>query len=191
MVILLILSWRLFLMEGTLPHFTSGSKLHLLHHLPSSSLEFDNPASYESSPSRQLTYNYLLPINLWLLISPSDLLCDWSMGVIDIITGFSDPRNIFTILFWTFIILLCKRSNLLFHFSSSHHLSAYFCISNKTNGFSGLISIALLIITSSFLPASNLFFPVGFVVAERVLFLPSMGYSLLIATSFVKIFQKR
>jgi len=157
MLILLILSWRLLLMEGTLPHFT----------------KFDNPASYESSPSRQLTYNYLLPINLWLLISPSDLLCDWSMGVIDIITGFSDPRNIFTILFWTFIILL-----------------SYFCISNKTNGFSGLISIALLIITSSFLPASNLFFPVGFVVAERVLFLPSMGYSLLIATSFVKIFQK-
>lgn len=31
-----------------------------------------------------------------------------------------------------------------------------------------------------FLPASNLFFRVGFVVAERVLYLPSMGFCMLI-----------
>lgn len=35
--------------------------------------------------------------------------------------------------------------------------------------------------TFTFLPASNLFFLVGFVVAERVLFLPSMGFCILIA----------
>ena len=32
-----------------------------------------------------------------------------------------------------------------------------------------------------FLPASNLFFPVGFVVAERVLYVPSMGFCILVA----------
>lgn len=32
-----------------------------------------------------------------------------------------------------------------------------------------------------FLPASNLFFPVGFVVAERVLYMPSMGFCMLTA----------
>lgn len=31
-----------------------------------------------------------------------------------------------------------------------------------------------------FLPASNLFFPVGFVIAERVLYAPSMGFCMLI-----------
>lgn len=31
-----------------------------------------------------------------------------------------------------------------------------------------------------FLPASNLFFRVGFVVAERILYLPSMGFCLLV-----------
>jgi protein O-mannosyl-transferase len=31
-----------------------------------------------------------------------------------------------------------------------------------------------------FLPASNLFFPVGFVVAERVLYMPSMGFCILV-----------
>jgi len=42
-----------------------------------------------------------------------------------------------------------------------------------------LFSLALLILP--FLPASNLFFPVGFVVAERVLYLPSLGVCLLVA----------
>ena len=32
-----------------------------------------------------------------------------------------------------------------------------------------------------FIPASNLFFPVGFVVAERVLYMPSMGFCMLVA----------
>lgn len=41
--------------------------------------------------------------------------------------------------------------------------------------------IALGISTLSFLPASNLFFYVGFVVAERILYIPSLGYCLLIA----------
>lgn len=35
-----------------------------------------------------------------------------------------------------------------------------------------------------FLPASNLFFPVGFVIAERVLYMPSMGFCILIAYGF-------
>lgn len=39
--------------------------------------------------------------------------------------------------------------------------------------------LALLILP--FLPASNLFFPVGFVVAERVLYMPSMGFCMLVA----------
>ena len=35
-----------------------------------------------------------------------------------------------------------------------------------------------------FIPASNLFFPVGFVIAERVLYMPSMGFCLLVAYGF-------
>ena len=42
-----------------------------------------------------------------------------------------------------------------------------------------LVSVGIL--TLSFLPASNLFFYVGFVVAERILYIPSIGYCLLIA----------
>lgn len=41
-----------------------------------------------------------------------------------------------------------------------------------------------------FLPASNLFFPVGFVIAERVLYMPSMGYCLLVAYGFQLLTEK-
>ena len=42
-----------------------------------------------------------------------------------------------------------------------------------------VLGLALLVLP--FVPASNLFFPVGFVVAERVLYLPSMGQCFLVA----------
>lgn len=41
------------------------------------------------------------------------------------------------------------------------------------------MSLALMIIP--FIPATNLFFYVGFVIAERILYIPSIGYCLLIA----------
>ena len=41
-----------------------------------------------------------------------------------------------------------------------------------------IISLALLIVP--FLPATNLFFRVGFVLAERVLYLPSIGYCVIL-----------
>ena len=46
-----------------------------------------------------------------------------------------------------------------------------------------LLLVSLSWVVIPFLPASNLFFPVGFVVAERVLYLPSMGFCLLVALS--------
>lgn len=48
----------------------------------------------------------------------------------------------------------------------------------NTAATAAILSIALLAFT--FLPASNLLFYVGFVVAERILYLPSVGYCLLI-----------
>uniref|UniRef100_A0A4X2K2T8 Transmembrane O-mannosyltransferase targeting cadherins 1 n=1 Tax=Vombatus ursinus TaxID=29139 RepID=A0A4X2K2T8_VOMUR len=41
------------------------------------------------------------------------------------------------------------------------------------------VLVGLLFLVFPFLPASNLFFNVGFVVAERVLYMPSMGYCIL------------
>lgn len=57
---------------------------------------FDNPASVSPSPSRQLTYNYLVSVNLRLLLFPNDLCCDWTMGTIELIKSVYDLRNMMT-----------------------------------------------------------------------------------------------
>lgn len=46
--------------------------------------------------------------------------------------------------------------------------------------------MGLAILTFPFLPASNIFFNVGFVLAERILYIPSAGYCLLITVGLHK-----
>lgn len=56
----------------------------------------------------------------------------------------------------------------------------------KLNSASATL-ISITILALPFLPASNLFFYVGFVVAERILYLPSVGYCLLIGLGLGKL----
>jgi len=50
---------------------------------------------------------------------------------------------------------------------------------------SRLFTMALAIVLIPFLPATNVFFPVGTVIAERLLYLPSLGFCIVIAWMFV------
>ncbi|KAK2838371.1 hypothetical protein Q7C36_013185 [Tachysurus vachellii] len=127
---------------------------------------FDNPAAVSSTPARQLTFNYLLPVNAWLLLNPSELCCDWTMGTIPLVESLLDPRNLATLAFYVLLGLLA------YHSLRHAHSSA------KT------VLMALSLLVLPFIPASNLFFPVGFVVAERVLYVPSMGFCVLVAHGF-------
>lgn len=56
--------------------------------------------------------------------------------------------------------------------------------------FSTTNSLALSLLILPFVPASNIFFKVGFVIAERALLLPSAGYCILIVLGGKKL-QKR
>ncbi|ETE66199.1 Transmembrane and TPR repeat-containing protein 1, partial [Ophiophagus hannah] len=49
------------------------------------------------------------------------------------------------------------------------------------------ILVGLLFLIFPFIPASNLFFRVGFVVAERILYMPSMGYCILLVHGLNKL----
>lgn len=64
---------------------------------------FDNPAAVSPSPARQLTFNYLLPVNAWLLLNPSELCCDWTMGTIPLVESLLDVRNVATLIFFCFL----------------------------------------------------------------------------------------
>nr|XP_040018143.1 protein O-mannosyl-transferase TMTC3 [Gasterosteus aculeatus aculeatus]XP_040018144.1 protein O-mannosyl-transferase TMTC3 [Gasterosteus aculeatus aculeatus]XP_040018146.1 protein O-mannosyl-transferase TMTC3 [Gasterosteus aculeatus aculeatus]XP_040018147.1 protein O-mannosyl-transferase TMTC3 [Gasterosteus aculeatus aculeatus] len=127
---------------------------------------FDNPAAVSHTPTRQLTFNYLLPVNAWLLLNPSELCCDWTMGTIPLVESLLDLRNLATLVFYASLGLLA------YHSLRYRHSSARTVI------------MALSLMVLPFIPASNLFFPVGFVVAERVLYVPSMGFCVLVAHGF-------
>jgi len=61
---------------------------------------FDNPAAAAPAPARHLTFNYLLPVNTWLLLCPTYLCCDWTMGTIALIESVIDVRNLATLMFY-------------------------------------------------------------------------------------------
>eukprot|EP00617_Octactis_speculum_P026000 CAMPEP_0185745562 /NCGR_PEP_ID=MMETSP1174-20130828/3935_1 /TAXON_ID=35687 /ORGANISM="Dictyocha speculum, Strain CCMP1381" /LENGTH=737 /DNA_ID=CAMNT_0028419661 /DNA_START=59 /DNA_END=2269 /DNA_ORIENTATION=- len=139
-------------------------------------LEFspqNNPAAHcESLQTRVLTYNYLLAVNLGKLVWPSkgNLCCDWSRQSIPLVQSPWDPRNAFTLIFW-----------LLAAYQAGSTLLALFRRRAQAMGQVAVLAFAAL----PFLPASNLLFPVGFVVAERVLYTPSMGFCLFLAQAVI------
>lgn len=131
---------------------------------------FDNPAGAAPPPARHLTFAYLPALNSWLLMLPEALCCDWTMGTVALLKSWRDPRNIATV---TLVIALIV--------AAIHGL--------RTR--SSALSMGLALLVLPFLPASNLFFPVGFVVAERVLYMPSMGWCLLVAHGWRLLANKR
>uniref|UniRef100_A0A8C6XVG3 DUF1736 domain-containing protein n=1 Tax=Naja naja TaxID=35670 RepID=A0A8C6XVG3_NAJNA len=128
---------------------------------------FDNPAAVSPSPVRQLTFNYLLPVNAWLLLNPSELCCDWTMGTIPLVESMLDVRNIATVTFFCFLGTLVVFS------------LRYPGDSSKT-----------VLMFLPFIPAVKPFFLLA-VVAERVLYVPSMGFCMLVAHGWKKLSSNR
>ncbi|XP_064394194.1 protein O-mannosyl-transferase Tmtc2-like isoform X2 [Halichondria panicea] len=168
-------------------------------------VESDNPASFSEHPlTRWFTYSYLVTLNVWLLLCPSWLCFDWSMGSVPLVTELTDLRNMATcFLFGTLFIFLLWTTDTLERISS-HNSTALFQVNNGPNSTPvdtpavapvskatsrrrGIVLLSLSLAVLPFLPATNLFFPVGFVVAERILYLPSMGFCLLVAIGYSKL----
>uniref|UniRef100_A0A8C5V027 Protein O-mannosyl-transferase TMTC1 n=1 Tax=Microcebus murinus TaxID=30608 RepID=A0A8C5V027_MICMU len=119
---------------------------------------------------RFLTYSYLLAFNVWLLLAPVTLCYDWQVGSIPLVETIWDMRNLATVLLAVVMALL-----------SLHCLAAFKRLEHKE------VLVGLLFLVFPFIPASNLFFRVGFVVAERVLYMPSMGYCILFVHGLSKL----
>uniref|UniRef100_A0A7M4FK32 dolichyl-phosphate-mannose--protein mannosyltransferase n=1 Tax=Crocodylus porosus TaxID=8502 RepID=A0A7M4FK32_CROPO len=134
----------------------------------SSSLSVSNKAM--RAILRFLTYSYLLAFNAWLLLAPITLCYDWQVGSIPLIESIWDARNLATILLVVVMMLL-----------SLHCITAFKRLEHRE------VLVGLLFLVFPFIPASNLFFRVGFVVAERVLYMPSMGYCILFVHGFKKL----
>lgn len=91
------------------------------------------------------------------------------MGTVPLVDSLADPRNVLTLLTCSGLVMLGLYGT---SGTSSYHRSVMFGLS---------------LLVFPFVPASNLLFPVGFVVAERILYVPSMGFAILFATGVRKL----
>jgi len=123
----------------------------------------DNPAAKHPDPTvRALTFLHLPVVSAQLLVWPQVLSYDWSMDAVPRIESVADPRNVATVLFYAALVAVARAS-----------------ILRKWTA----VAVAAAVTVASYVPASNALFYVGFVVAERVLYIPSVGYCLLVGCS--------
>uniref|UniRef100_A0A6Q2YZQ3 dolichyl-phosphate-mannose--protein mannosyltransferase n=1 Tax=Esox lucius TaxID=8010 RepID=A0A6Q2YZQ3_ESOLU len=135
---------------------------------PPAFTEVDNPASFaENVFLRVINYNYYYSLNAWLLLCPWWLCFDWSMGCVPLIKSAFDWRMPWLLLLWSFLIGLINQA-----------------ICSQDSQRRRTLTLGLVLLVVPFLPACNIFFRVGFVVAERVLYLSSAGYCMLLAYLF-------
>eukprot|EP01090_Pellita_catalonica_P000684 TRINITY_DN10479_c0_g1_i1.p1 TRINITY_DN10479_c0_g1~~TRINITY_DN10479_c0_g1_i1.p1 ORF type:complete len:819 (+),score=109.58 TRINITY_DN10479_c0_g1_i1:34-2457(+) len=121
-----------------------------------------NPIAFETGWNKWRTVFYVHTVYTKLLLFPVWLSADYSMSCVPIITEWADPLNFVTLglyiaLAVTLVLVLRSRK---------YHKEL-------------LMGFAWIIIP--FLPAAQVFFAPGTVVAERVLYLPSLGYCFLLA----------
>ncbi|XP_073967548.1 LOW QUALITY PROTEIN: protein O-mannosyl-transferase TMTC1-like [Choristoneura fumiferana] len=132
--------------------------------LPAFSPQDNPPAFHPSFFVRLMTFCYLAAFNWWLLLCPWTLSHDWQMGSVPLVTSGWDPRNLLTCA--ALIALLALSYRCLVDLELQRHTPAV---------------AGLMLLVIPYLPASNLLVTVGFVVAERVLYLPSVGSVILTA----------
>ncbi|KAK2712020.1 hypothetical protein QYM36_010897 [Artemia franciscana] len=164
-----------------------GGRLLIMGTKPPEFSPSDNPASdSDSIITRTCTFLYLPVFNFWLLLNPSLLSFDWSMESIPTVNSIYDPRNYLTLVFYCslayFMKKLCEKlgERRKSPFRITYDLEKLNISVNYFYDGVDIAVICLLIVIVPFIPASNLFFYVGFVVAERILYIPSMGFCLMI-----------
>ena len=131
-----------------------------------------NPASCEENMvSRAMSYTYLVARHIWLVLNPRAEQCyDWSFGTIPPIVAIDDPRN------WAGAAAIVAITAWL-----ALALTGSVTASVASRARCRALRLALALASAAFLPASNLLFPVGFTLAERVLYVPSIAAALLFA----------
>ena len=134
------------------------TRLALLHgNLPKFSQQDNPPAFHKSICVRFYTFCYLAAFNFWLLLCPSDLSHDWQLGSIPLVLSLRDSRNLLTI--FTILTISLLFYKIFMDLEDQKHTP---------------IVLGTMLLILPFLPCTNLLVTVGFVVAERVLYIPRL-----------------
>ena len=132
----------------------------------------DNPAAFcEGATCRRLSCAHLSFVHLRLLFWPTDLAHDWSMTTVPNVVDWSDPRALLALSPFALLAALV--------FGGLHALA------KRRISLFVTLTFGSALMVGPFLPASNLFVTVGFTVAERVLYLPSAGFCVLLSRALL------
>ena len=143
--------------------FTNGTEVNM-------SVQ-DNPVSYEQIwLLRLLSYGFIHAKYFQLLVFPLELCYDYSLTAIAIVREVYDVRCLFTLAGYTGIAACMQYSVRAFTSAGGKNL---------------VICLALMIVP--WLPASNILFPVGTVIGERLLYTPSVGFVLFVVAGMSRI----
>jgi hypothetical protein len=111
----------------------------------------------ESTFERVLSYAHIQTLYIWRLLYPFKLSYDWGWPCVEHITAISDLRNAGTLLLAVSMVGICV-----------------YALTQRN----AVLMWSLTLVVVPLIPASNLFFPVGTILAERLLYVPSMGFCL-------------
>ncbi|EGD74245.1 hypothetical protein PTSG_06255 [Salpingoeca rosetta] len=132
--------------------------------------ESTNPAANEKSFFvRATTYAYLHWFHFALLLIPNRFCPDWR-NEIPVVSSFADVRAAYALAFYAALLATIAVG---IRFLATHRERA-----------GKVLTMSLAWLMLPFIPASNVLFPVGFVVAERVVYSPSVGFCFLAALLF-------
>ena len=151
----------------------------------------DNPAAdCDNLAVRTLTFLFLPAFNVWVLLCPITLSFDWSMEAVPLVSSLGDPRNLASIALYAtlsaFAMTALFKRQRSSRVSSSSSEDVNDCVALNND----IIFMGIAILVLPFVPATNLFFYVGFVIAERILYIPSMGSCLLVAWGAQRLYSR-
>jgi len=133
------------------------SKIVLLNGKPPEYGRLQNPASHSNSTFvKVLSHHQSAAQHFGLLIFPYSLCFDYTYGSVPLVTSLSDLRNFSVVLMYATLFYLAYRLLMFKHLPFE--------------------AASVLLILIPFIPSSNILFPVGFILAERVLYTPSVGF---------------
>eukprot|EP00179_Madagascaria_erythrocladioides_P011661 CAMPEP_0198358994 /NCGR_PEP_ID=MMETSP1450-20131203/132928_1 /TAXON_ID=753684 ORGANISM="Madagascaria erythrocladiodes, Strain CCMP3234" /NCGR_SAMPLE_ID=MMETSP1450 /ASSEMBLY_ACC=CAM_ASM_001115 /LENGTH=129 /DNA_ID=CAMNT_0044065815 /DNA_START=168 /DNA_END=554 /DNA_ORIENTATION=- len=120
----------------------------------------ENPIAFSKGTTRLLSTLYLHAYYVRLLVYPYVLTFDYSYDCIPLVRSLSDPRNALTIASYVGLALTL--------YVALRH--------RRSSPYGATLLVALAFFLCPFVPLANLFVSVGTMVAERLLYMPSLGF---------------
>jgi len=180
-------AFRIAAVISSLAVFMLG-RLAIMHGPPTLFSATDNSLIFEKNfMTRVYTLLYLPWRHFQILVYPVHLTCDYTG--LPHITSVTDPRLLNALMFYTslfstlFYICYTLMRWVSRKASDSTRISTYIVTRNYPSEYASLIIlsfISLVLLIAPFIPSSQIFFWVGFLVAERVLYIPSIGFVFLL-----------